>query len=107
MEFLLIGVTVVSLGLAIVMSVVAWKLLRTERQRSAARVEALDALAEEGYDPHFGARPLKRTVQRRLQNPLAMKILSSEIKPGQTVEVDAKRGELVFTAVPAREPVAV
>jgi len=57
---------------------------------------ARDALAEEGYDPHLGARPLKRTIQRRLQNPLAMKLLAAEFKPGETIEVDVKRGELVF-----------
>jgi ATP-dependent Clp protease ATP-binding subunit ClpB len=57
---------------------------------------ARDALATEGYDPHFGARPLKRTLQRRLQNPLAMKLLNGEVRPGQTVEVDAKNGEFTF-----------
>jgi ATP-dependent Clp protease ATP-binding subunit ClpB len=64
---------------------------------------ARDALAEEGYDPHFGARPLKRTIQRRLQNPLAMKLLAGEFKPGQTIEVDVARGELTFRAG-RREP---
>jgi ATP-dependent Clp protease ATP-binding subunit ClpA len=64
---------------------------------------ARDALAEEGYDPHFGARPLKRTLQRRVQNPLAMKLLNGEFKPGQTIEVDVKRGEFEFRAV-AAEP---
>jgi ATP-dependent Clp protease ATP-binding subunit ClpB len=59
---------------------------------------ARDALAEEGYDPHFGARPLKRTFQRRVQNPLAMKLLSGEFKPGQTVEVDFAGGEFAFKA---------
>jgi ATP-dependent Clp protease ATP-binding subunit ClpB len=48
---------------------------------------ARDAIVAEGYDPHFGARPLKRTLQRRVQNPLAMKLLKGEFKPGQTVEV--------------------
>jgi ATP-dependent Clp protease ATP-binding subunit ClpB len=57
---------------------------------------ARDALAAEGYDPHFGARPLKRTIQRRVQNPLAMKLLQGEFKPGQTVEVDAHGGEFAF-----------
>jgi ATP-dependent Clp protease ATP-binding subunit ClpB len=64
---------------------------------------ARDAIAEEGYDPHFGARPLKRTLQRRIQNPLAMKLLSGEFKSGQTIEVDVKKGEFVFRAV-APEP---
>jgi ATP-dependent Clp protease ATP-binding subunit ClpB len=64
---------------------------------------ALDRLAEEGYDPHFGARPLKRAIQRRVQNPLAMKLLAGEFKPGQTIQVDAEGGELVFSAL-KREP---
>ena len=64
---------------------------------------ARDALAEEGYDPHFGARPLKRTLQRRIQNPLAMRLLKGELKPGQAVEVDFERGEYVFRAG-VREP---
>ena len=59
---------------------------------------ARDALAEEGYDPHFGARPLKRTLQRRLQNPLAMKLLQGEIRPGQVVDVDVAKGEYTFRA---------
>ncbi len=45
-------------------------------------------LSEEGYDPIYGARPLKRVIQQRLQNPLAMKLLQSEFKPGETVVVD-------------------
>ena len=57
---------------------------------------ARDALAEEGYDPNFGARPLKRTLQRRIQNPLAMRLLKGEFKPGQTIEVDFEKGEFVF-----------
>jgi len=59
---------------------------------------ALDRIAEEGYDPHFGARPLKRVIQRRLQNPLAMKLLAGEFKPGQTVTIGVEGGELVFGA---------
>jgi ATP-dependent Clp protease ATP-binding subunit ClpB len=57
---------------------------------------AREALAEEGYDPHLGARPLKRTIQRRLQNPLAMQLLEGKFKPGQRVEVDFSGGEFVF-----------
>jgi ATP-dependent Clp protease ATP-binding subunit ClpB len=78
-----------------------------ERELSLELTEkALDLLAEEGYDPQFGARPLKRTIQRRLQNPLALKLLSGEFKPGQTIEVDVARGELTFR-VAAREPAHV
>jgi len=64
---------------------------------------ARDALAEEGYDPHFGARPLKRTLQRRIQNPLAMKLLEGAFKAGDTVEVKHASGHYEFRAVkPAR-----
>jgi len=66
--------------------------------------DALDRIAEEGYDPHFGARPLKRVIQRRLQNPLAMKLLSGEFKPGQTVLAEVDGGELVFTSRPTAAP---
>jgi ATP-dependent Clp protease ATP-binding subunit ClpB len=62
---------------------------------------ARDAIAEEGYDPHFGARPLKRTLQRRVQNPLAMKLLKGEFKPGQTVEVGYDGTEYRFSALPS------
>jgi ATP-dependent Clp protease ATP-binding subunit ClpB len=65
---------------------------------------ARDALSEEGYDPHFGARPLKRTIQRRIQNPLAMKLLQGEFTAGQTVEVDRDGKEFSF-GVAVAEPV--
>jgi ATP-dependent Clp protease ATP-binding subunit ClpB len=47
-------------------------------------------LAREGYDPTFGARPLKRTVQRLVQDPLALKLLEREFAEGDTVTVDAE-----------------
>jgi len=66
---------------------------------------ARDALADEGYDPHFGARPLKRTLQRRVQNPLAMKLLEGAFKPGDTVEVAVEGGQYRFESVrPSRRP---
>ncbi len=55
-------------------------------------------LAEEGYDPHYGARPLKRAIQAFVQNPLATEILAGRIREGQKILVDAKGGKLVFTA---------
>ena len=58
---------------------------------------AKDLLAREGYDPNFGARPLKRAIQTLIQNPLAMKLLRGEIQPGQTIVVSARDGELRFT----------
>jgi ATP-dependent Clp protease ATP-binding subunit ClpB len=58
---------------------------------------ARELLAREGYDPNFGARPLKRAIQTFIQNPMAMKLLRGEILPGQTVNVSAQDGEMVFT----------
>ncbi len=56
-------------------------------------------LAEKGYDPIYGARPLKRTIQQEIQNPLAMKILAGEIRAGLTARIDAdKTGAFTFTA---------
>jgi ATP-dependent Clp protease ATP-binding subunit ClpB len=67
--------------------------------------KAAKALAHEGYDPAFGARPLKRTIQRRIQNPLALKVLEGAFAPGDTVRVDYKDGEFVFEKAQAREAV--
>jgi ATP-dependent Clp protease ATP-binding subunit ClpB len=53
-------------------------------------------LADSGYDPDFGARPLKRAIQRELQDPLAMKILSGEILPGSTIRVTRGKDGLEF-----------
>jgi ATP-dependent Clp protease ATP-binding subunit ClpB len=53
-------------------------------------------LAREGYDPQFGARPLKRAVQEQLLNPLSMRLLEGEFKPGDKIKVSANDGELVF-----------
>jgi len=53
---------------------------------------ALDVLASEGYDPVYGARPLKRVIQRRVQNPLAMALLKGQFKEGDTVRVSAGAG---------------
>ena len=58
--------------------------------------EAKDLLIEKGFDPIFGARPLKRTIQRFLEDPLASEIISKNIKEGATVKVLCKNQELVF-----------
>ncbi len=54
-------------------------------------------LAEAGYDPDYGARPLKRAIQRELQDPLALKVLAGDFKPGETVLVDRGQLGLIFT----------
>ncbi|MGO9585665.1 MAG: ATP-dependent chaperone ClpB [Limisphaerales bacterium] len=53
-------------------------------------------LAKEGYDPQFGARPLKRAVQEQLLNPLSMRLLEGRFKPGDKIKVTAKGDEMVF-----------
>jgi len=57
---------------------------------------AKELLSREGYDPNFGARPLKRAIQTLIQNPLAMKLLRGEIQTGETVTVSAQNGEVIF-----------
>jgi ATP-dependent Clp protease ATP-binding subunit ClpB len=58
---------------------------------------ARDRLAEAGFDPVYGARPLKRAIQQQLENPLAQQILGGEFGPGDTIFVSAGEGELTFT----------
>jgi len=68
-----------------------------ERKLTLRLTEAARAwLAEQGYDPAFGARPLKRVIQRHLQDPLALKLLSGEVREGDAVEVDATPEGPVF-----------
>jgi ATP-dependent Clp protease ATP-binding subunit ClpB len=62
---------------------------------------AKEYLAEIGYDPVYGARPLKRAIQRELQDPLAMRLLRGEFGEEDTIRVDARDGHLVFERVPA------
>jgi ATP-dependent Clp protease ATP-binding subunit ClpB len=57
---------------------------------------AREMLVTLGYDPAYGARPLKRTIQREILNPLAMKILEGQFKEGDTVQADVEAGRLVF-----------
>jgi ATP-dependent Clp protease ATP-binding subunit ClpB len=58
---------------------------------------AIAELAREGFDPDFGARPLKRTIQRLVQNPLANMVLSGEVGDGDQISLDASSGELTLT----------
>ncbi len=82
---------------------------------SGIGLEVTDAarrfVAREGYDPSFGARPLRRAIQRAIENPLAKAVLSGEFTRGDTVAVDVKDGALTFgtsspkgSAAPAAEP---
>ncbi len=65
---------------------------------------AEEAIAEAGWDPAYGARPLKRAIQRLLENPLALRLLEGDFVDGDVVRVDAQNGDLVFTKAGA--PVA-
>ncbi|MBC7262966.1 MAG: AAA family ATPase [Chloroflexi bacterium] len=67
---------------------------------------AREWLAEKGYDPQFGARPLRRTLQRFVENPLAKRLLKGEFASGETVLVDVQDSELVFRKAeePIKEP---
>ena len=65
---------------------------------------AKEALAAEGFDPVYGARPLKRAIQKRIQDPLALKLLEGEVREGDLVRIDASAaGELVFETPGDRE----
>jgi len=68
---------------------------------------AKDLLVTEGYDPVYGARPLKRAIQTLVQNPLAVKLLQGEVASGQTVRVSAVDGNLVFSPAEGEQKAAV
>jgi ATP-dependent Clp protease ATP-binding subunit ClpB len=68
---------------------------------------AKEHVAEAGWDPTYGARPLKRALQRLVENPLALQLLEGGFGEGDTVRVDVHDGELVFEKAPAAEPAAV
>jgi ATP-dependent Clp protease ATP-binding subunit ClpB len=61
--------------------------------------QAKEYLAEAGYDPDYGARPLKRAIQHELQDPLALQILSGDFHPGDTIRVEKTSEGLIFTPV--------
>ena len=82
--------------------IVEIQLERVRRLLAERRIEievspaARELLADKGYDPHFGARPLKRVIQRLVQDPLALRILEGEFPEGSKVQVDARDDELAF-----------
>ena len=66
---------------------------------------AIDAVAVMGYDPTYGARPLKRVIQQKLQNPLATELLKGTFGEGATIRIDYRDGDFVFERVEKDEPV--
>ncbi|MCB1639163.1 MAG: AAA family ATPase, partial [Thiothrix sp.] len=82
--------------------------LNSLRKRLAVRelhiafsAAAMDLIADAGFDPVYGARPLKRAIQQLVENPLAQEILSGRFVPGETIQVDTADGTLTFTETAA------
>jgi len=85
------------------------KLLADQQIEILLTEEAKDYLAEVGYDPVFGARPLKRVIQREIENPIATKLLENEFLPGDRILVDVANERLIFRKIgsqPSQEPPA-
>jgi ATP-dependent Clp protease ATP-binding subunit ClpB len=93
--------------------IVELQLARLRERLADRRIEldltdpAKELLAETGWDPAYGARPLKRAIQRLLENPFALELLEGRFSDGDTVRVDAEDGELRFERVEAAAPAAV
>lgn len=75
------------------------KYLDTKKISITLTDRALEYIARAGYDPVFGARPLKRAIQKEILNPLAMNLLEGKIKEGETLEIDLDNGKLVFNKI--------
>jgi ATP-dependent Clp protease ATP-binding subunit ClpB len=84
------------------------KLLADRKIKLVVTDAVKNYLAEAGYDPTFGARPLKRAIQRELQDPLAMALLAGEVREGTTIRADYREDTVVFEEIeqPISEPVA-
>jgi ATP-dependent Clp protease ATP-binding subunit ClpC len=95
-----------SLSLENVKSIVDLMMRRVSDQLKAKDIDieltesAKDVLADKGYDPTLGARPLRRTIQRLVEDPLSEKLLWKEFAAGQTIIVDAQDGEILFEGAP-------
>jgi ATP-dependent Clp protease ATP-binding subunit ClpB len=81
------------------------KLLRKRQVTLALTAAAADKLIEEGYDPVYGARPLKRVLQRQIIDPLALKLIEGDVRDGDHVVVDAAAGILSFDVIETVEDV--
>jgi len=73
------------------------KLLQERGIELEVTPQARDLIAEEGYDPDFGARPLRRAIQRLIENPLSEEILEGKFREGDVVVVGVKDGKITFT----------
>jgi len=77
---------------------------RRPQDGTAVTDAAKELIAEEGYDPAYGARPLKRSIQRLVQNPLAIRVLEGEFDDGDTIVVDRAPGASQLSFRPAGAP---
>jgi ATP-dependent Clp protease ATP-binding subunit ClpB len=84
--------SIIDIQLAALMKRLADRKIRVELTDRAK-----DHLIAEGYDPTYGARPLKRTIQREVLDPLAMRVLQGEFKEGDSIRIDAAGGALQFS----------
>jgi ATP-dependent Clp protease ATP-binding subunit ClpB len=84
--------------------IVSIQVRRIEKRLAAQKLSislskaAIDYIAQVGYDPVYGARPLKRAIQKELENPIATKILEEAFAEGSTIQVNVRSGKLTFTA---------
>jgi ATP-dependent Clp protease ATP-binding subunit ClpB len=96
------------LGMRQIRAIVDIQLLYLRKRLAERNMEltlddaARDLLGEAGFDPVYGARPLKRAIQQQIENPLAQRILQAEFVPGDRIRVAAQDGELGFTKVDER-----
>ncbi len=99
-----------ALGKAEIEKIIDLQLENLRRMLTERKIEitltpkAHELLFHEGYDPQFGARPLKRAIQRLIQDPLAMKLLDGEVAPGEalTIDADIKKGVMTFEPAKAK-----
>ena len=70
--------------------------LKEQGLQLKASERAVDYLADAGYDPQFGARPVKRLIQREILNQLSKALLSGEVDKGQDITIDVEKGNIVF-----------
>ncbi len=93
------------LGIKQIKRIVDIQLERLKQRLAAKKVDislspdAREMLAEIGFDPVYGARPIKRAIQQRVLDPLAMKVLEGQFSAGDIIEISVKDGEFIFTAV--------
>jgi ATP-dependent Clp protease ATP-binding subunit ClpB len=87
--------------------IVELQLVRLRERLAERRIElelsdaAKETIADAGWDPAYGARPLKRAIQRLVENPLALRLLEGDFADGDTIRVDADDGEVRFEKVGA------